>query len=167
MADAKQDQWARLWQSLTTLQEYAARLRHLSQHEPLAQWRPGYPRAGLGRPHAGEVREVLDGIQRHLDDIRTLLPAVVPSAASPGIAADEHPQEIAKRVDTLSRLSSSLVQEAFQPLPALPPHSPPYLFEPPGHDLAGTKAVLLAIGIEQLIASVRNLILSAVNIRPE
>ncbi len=92
-----------------------------------------------------------------------MIPTVLPSTAPPGIAADERPDEIAKRVDTLGRLASTLAQEAFQPLPPLPPHAPPYLVEPPGHDLAGTKAVLLATGIEELTASVRNLMLSAAN----
>jgi hypothetical protein len=161
MADARQDQWIRLWQHLAALGEYASRLRHLSQHEPLAQRRPGYPQPGLDRSHADEVREVLNGIQRRLGEIRPMIPAVLPSAATPGTAADERPEEIAKRLDTLSRVASTLAQEAFQPPPSLPPHAPPYLVEPPGHDLAGTKAVLLANGIEGLTASVRNLMLSA------
>jgi len=41
------------------------------------------------------------------------------------------------------------------------------LVEPPGHDLAGTKAVLLAIGIERLTASLRNLMLAIANATPE
>ncbi len=168
MEETRHDQWTLMWQSLGSLREYATRLRHLSQLEPLAQPRPGYPRAGLGRSHADEVREVLSGIQHQFGHIRSALGSVLPSAAPPPwIAADEHPQEIMKRVDALSRLASTLAQEAFQPLPALPPHAPPYLVEPPGHDLPGTKAVLLAIGIEGLTATVRNLMLSNANTQPE
>jgi len=166
MAEMRNDHWINVWQDVAALHADAGRLRRLSQLEPLAQPRPGYPRAGLRRSHAGEVRELLHGIGHRLEALRGSLPAVLTSTLPPGIAADEHPDEIAKRVDALSRLTSSLAQEAFQPLPALPPHSPPYLVEPPGHDLAGTKAVLLAIGIEDLTTSVRNLLLSAANPTP-
>jgi hypothetical protein len=163
MAETERNRWTEVWQDVTALSACAGRLRHLSQQEPLAQPRPGYPRAGLGRPHGDDVREVLDGIGRGLERIRAALPAVLPQGLPPGIAADERPTEIAKRIDALSRLTSALAQEAFQPPPALPPHSPPYLIEPPGHDLAGTKAVLLAIGIEALTTSVQNLLLAAAN----
>jgi hypothetical protein len=164
MTDPRRDHWGQLWRSLASLQQEAARLRRLSQHEPLAQVRPGYPRAGLSRPHADEVREVLAGIQAELEKVRTLLPIVLPAGTSlPGVPADEQPEKILARVDALSRLASTLAQEAFQPLPPLPPHAPPYLVEPPGHDLAGTKAVLLALGIEELAPSVRNAMLSAAN----
>lgn len=161
MTELRHDQWMRLWQHLAALRESAARLRHLSHYEPLAQARTGYPRAGLGRSHADEVREVLNGIQHRLVEIRPLIPTVLPAEAPPGIAAEERPSEIGKRADVLLRLTSTLAQEAFQPPPPLPPHAPPYLVEPPGHDLAGTKAVVLAAGIEELTASVRNLMLSA------
>jgi len=166
MAEQERDPWIVAWQDVAALRAYAGRLRHLSQQDPLAQPRPGYPRAGLGRSHADEVREVLTGIGHRLERIRSVLPTVLPPGLPPGIAADERPTEIAKRVDALSRLTSALAQEAFQPAPALPPHSPPYLVEPPGHDLAGTKAVLLAIGIEELTTSVLNLLLSAANAAP-
>jgi hypothetical protein len=163
MAEIERDRWTEVWHDVAALSAYAGRLRHLSQQEPLAQPRPGYPRAGLSRSHVDEVREVLDGIGRGLERLRAALPTVLPQGLLPGIAADERPDEIAKRVDALSRLTSALAQEAFRPPPALPPHSPPYLVEPPGHDLAGTKAVLLAIGIEELTSSVRNLLLAAAN----
>lgn len=163
MTETEGDRWTGVWHDIAALSACAGRLRHLSQLDPLAQPRPGYPRAGLGRSHAEEVREVLNGIGRGLERIRTALPAVLPEGLPPGIAADERPSEIAKRVDALSRLTAALGQEAFQPTPALPPHAPPYLVEPPGHDLAGTKAVLLAIGIEELTSSVRNLLLAAAN----
>jgi hypothetical protein len=166
VAGTQLEQWMRLWQALAALRDYAVRLRHLSRYEPLAQARPGYPRAGLGRPHADEVRVVLDGIQRRLEEIRPIIPTMLPDAVRPGIAADEHPDEIAKRAETLGRLASTLAQEAFRPLPPLPPHAPPYLVEPPGHDLAGTKAVLLAIGLEELTAATRNLMLSATDRTP-
>lgn len=160
-----QERWIDLWQTIAALRAYAVRLRHLSQQEPLVQSRPGYPRAGLGRSHADEVREVLDGIQRRLEEIRAMIP-ILPAAPPPGIAADERPDAIAKRVETLGRVAAALAREAFQPLPALPPHAPPYLVEPPGHDLAGTKAILLATGIEEVTASIRNLMLSAANLAP-
>ncbi len=156
--------WSETWNELTALREHAKRLRHLSHDEPLAQHNPGYPKAGLGRSHADEVRQVLSGIQRGLERVRQGLPSVlseeIPFA---GIAADEQPEELLARLGALSRLAETLAREAFQPLPPLPPHSPPYLFEPPGHDLAGTKAVLLAIGIERVTTSIRNLMLAAVN----
>ena len=147
MAEIERVGWTEMWQDIAALSECARRLRHLSQQEPLAQPRPGYPRAGLGRSHADDVRDVLTRIGRGLARLRAPIPGVLPQDLPPGIAADEHPNEIAKRVDALSRLTSALAHEAFQPAPPLPPHSPPYLVEPPGHDLAGTKAVLLAIGI--------------------
>jgi hypothetical protein len=156
--------WSEMWNESTVLREHARLLRHLSHEEPLAQHNPGYPKAGLGRSHADEVREVLSGIQRGLEQIRQGLRSVLPEETPlPGIAADEQPTEIAARLDALSRLAETLAREAFQPLPPLPPHAPPYLFEPPGHDLAGTKAVLLAIGIERLTTSLRNLMLAAAN----
>jgi hypothetical protein len=163
MAETERIGWTEVWQAVAALAAYAGRLRHLSQQEPLAQPRPGYPRAGLGRSHADDVRDVLSGIGRGLALLRAALPGVIPQDLPPGIVADEHPDEIAKRIDALSRLTSALAREAFQPAPALPPHSPPYLVEPPGHDLAGTKAVLLAIGIEALTTSVQNLLLAAAN----
>ncbi len=166
MAERERDHWIVVWQDVAALRADAGRLRHLSQQDPLAQPRPGYPRAGLSRSHADEVREVLTGIAHRLERIRSALPTVLPPGLPPGIAADEGPQEIAKRADALSRLTATLAQEAFQPVPVLPPHSPPYLVEPPGHDLAGTKAVLLAIGIEELTTSVQNLLLSAANAAP-
>jgi hypothetical protein len=164
MAAKPPARWSETWNESTVLREQARRLRHLSHEEPLAQHNPSYPRAGLGRSHADEVREVLSGIQRGLERIRQGFSSVLPEGTPlPGIAADEQPEEIAARLDALSRLAGTLARDAFQPLPPLPPHAPPYLFEPPGHDLAGTKAVLLAIGIERVTTSIRNLMLAAVN----
>jgi hypothetical protein len=159
--DPCQHHWIDLWERLAALQGLARRLRQLSQHEPLAQMRPGYPRAGPRRSHADEVREVLDGIRRRLDEVRALLPTVLPAGPAPsGIAADEAPGTLGARVDALIRLASGLAQEAFQPPPKLPPHAPPYLVEPPGHDLPGTKAALLALGIEVLSEAVQNAMLA-------
>lgn len=167
MAALPPEQWAEMWNELTALRSHARRLRHLSHEEPLAQHNPGYPKAGLGRSHADEVREVLSGIQRGLEQVRQGLPSVLSEGTSlPGVAADEQPTEIATRVDALSRLAETLAREAFQPPPPLPPHAPPYLFEPPGHDLAGTKAVLLAIGIERVTTTIRNLMLAVANATP-
>lgn len=164
MAGADLEQWSEMWNELTALRDQARRLRHLSHEEPLAQHNPGYPKVGLGRSHADEVRDVLRGIQRGLEQIRQGVPSVRSEATQfSGIAADEQPKEMATRLAALSRLAEALAREAFQPLPPLPPHAPPYLFEPPGHDLAGTKAVLLAIGIERLTTSLRNLMLAAAN----
>ena len=166
MPETPQAQWIRLWQILRDLDEQAKRLRSLSQHEPLAQPTPGYPRAGTHRSHAGEVRETLEGIRARLEELRAAVPAAVaPTLDLPGIAADEQPRALARRLEPLIRLASGLNEQAFQPAPPLPPHSPPYLVEPPGHDLAGTKAVQLAIGIEGLAEAVRNVMLAAANAR--
>ena len=95
-----------------------------------------------------------------------MLPAALPPTLDlPGIAADEQPRVLAQRLEPLIRLASGLGEQAFQPSPPLPPHSPPYLVEPPGHDLAGTKAVQLATGIEGLAEAVRNVMLAAANAR--
>jgi len=150
-----------------TLQELARRLRRLSQEEPLLQPRPGYPRAGLGRSHADEVRETLDGVASSLEEIKRRLPEVLPAGARPlGVSADEDPRVVAERLETLIRLVAGLKKEAFQPPPPLPPVTPPYLVEPPGHDLAGTKAVVLAAGIEQIVSTIQTLILALLNGQP-
>ena len=164
--DTPPAQWIRLWQILADLDEQARRLRYLSQHEPLAQPTPGYPRAGTHRSHAGEVRKALEDILARFEELRSLVPAALsPTLDLPGIAADEHPHALAQRLEPLLRLASGLREQAFQPAPPLPPHSPPYLVELPGHDLAGTKAVQLAVGIEGLADAVRNVMLAAANAR--
>ena len=166
MPDTPPAQWIRLWQILADLDEQARRLRYLSQHEPLAQPTPGYPRAGTHRSHAGEVRETLEDILARFEELRSLVSTALPPTLDlPGIAADEQPRALAQRLEPLIRLASGLNEQAFQPAPPLPPHSPPYLVEPPGHDLAGTKAVQLAIGIEGLAEAVRNVMLAAANAR--
>src|SRR5207302_7497734 len=89
--DTPPAQWIRLWQILADLDEQAKRLRYLSQHEPLAQPTPGYPRAGTHRSHAGEVRKALEDILARFEELRSLVPAALsPTLDLPGIAADEH-----------------------------------------------------------------------------
>ncbi len=179
MPDEQQEQaWGSLWQCLGRLQDAAARLRRLSQQEPLLQARPDYPRARIGSSHADEVRDVLNETVQGLTAIRRLLPVALPRVPAPageaapygagrppGVAADESLGEIAARAEALLRMATSLQQEAFQPPPPLPPHAPPYLAlsEPPGHELAGTKAVLLSLGLESVVAALRNALLGAVN----
>jgi hypothetical protein len=172
VADARRDDapiaaaWRRLWDAVQRLAAAAARLRHLSQREPLAQRRPGYPHPGLSRPHDLEVREVLEAIQRGLVETRDLIPSVLPEDRLPGMAPDEQRDALAGRAAALERLTATLTTEAFQPLPPLPKHAPPYLVEPPGHDLPGTKAVLIAAGLESLTTSLSNLLLAAANTPP-
>ncbi|HKV44272.1 MAG TPA: hypothetical protein VJT32_06295 [bacterium] len=163
MPETPTAQWAQLWQSLAALQDQATRLRHLSQREPLVQWRPGYPRAGTSRSREGEVRDLLEELPRRLADVRTLAPTVLAPDPNPGLAADEHAGAVAARLETLIRLAAGLKEQAFLPAPDLPPHAPPYVVEPPGHDLAGTKAVLLALGIEEVVLAIRNAMLAAAN----
>jgi hypothetical protein len=148
---------------VSALAAAAARLRHLSRWEPLAQHRPGYPRAGLRQSHDAEVREVLESIQRKLEEVAMLAPAVLPADPLPGMGADERRDDLTKRAATLRRLAAALATEAFQPPPPLPNHAPPYVVEPPGHDLPGTKAVLIAAGLESLTTSLGNLLLAAAN----
>jgi hypothetical protein len=170
--DQKEEAWTALWRGLDALQDGARKLRRLSQEEPLLKARPDYPRARLGRSHADEVRDVLDDVARHLEEIRNLVPQALPTWAAdssdsnpPGVASGEAPQVMLTRIQTLGRLAASLKQEAFQPPPTLPPHAPPYLSEPPGHDLPGTKAILVSGGIESVVTALRNLLLGAANTR--
>jgi hypothetical protein len=58
---------------------------------------------------------------------------------------------------------ATLRREAFEPPPQLPAHAPPYLAEAPRHDLAGAMAILLSLGIEETVASLRNLLLASRN----
>jgi hypothetical protein len=167
--DRMTEAWTALWRSLDALQDDAGKLRHLSQEEPLLKSRPDYPRARIGRSHADEVRDVLDDMSRRLEEMRTLIPQALPlwaaesSEARPPGVADEAPQVVLARIHTLGRIAASLTQEAFLPPPPLPPHAPPYLSEPPGHDLPGTKAILLSGGIENVVTVLRNLLLRAAN----
>lgn len=164
MVEKDERSWQSLWQSLAALQELARRLRHLSQAEPLLQARPDYPQARITRSHAGEVRDVLEGIATTLAEVKALLPQVFPEMLRPpSVAPEEDPRALEGRIDALMRLVTALQREAFQPPPPLPPHSPPYLVEPPGHDLAGTKAALLSLGIDETATALRNAVLSALN----
>ncbi|HLW59191.1 MAG TPA: hypothetical protein VKV57_04610 [bacterium] len=163
MSETAAAQWGQLWQNLEALQDQATRLRHLSQREPLVQWRRGYPRAGTSRSHEGEVRDVLDGLQQRLGNVRALAPIILAQDPKPGLAADERAEAVGARLEALIRLTVGLKEQAFLPGPELPPHAPPYVVEPPGHDLAGTKAVLLALGIEEVVLAIRNAMLAVVN----
>ncbi len=124
------------------------------------------------------MRQALNDVVRRLGDVRRLLPEVfaelrespergTPGGRPAGLAADESPRAIAARVEALVRTATSLEQEAFEPLPALPPHAPPYLAgsEPPGHEMAGTKAILLSLGIETIVSALRNALLGIANTR--
>ncbi len=156
--------WDALWRCLAALQEDARRLRRLSQEEPLLQARPDYPRARIGRSHAAELREVLDDIVRRLEDAERLVPQALPNGqTAAGLAAEEAPPTVAGRLAALAKVAASLRDEAFQPLPPLPQHAPPYLAETPRRDLAGSKAVLLSLGLEDAAAALRNALLAAVN----
>lgn len=158
------DPWQSLWHSLSVLRQHARKLRHLSQVEPLLQARPDYPRARTGRSHASEVRDVLEDVARILEEAKRLLPEVLPdSQSTAGVSADEGPAALAKRMDTLAHLVHTLQREAFEPPPHLPAHAPPYLAEAPRHDLAGAKAILLSLGIEETVSSLRNLLLASRN----
>ena len=159
MAKAPSAEWTTLWQMLGDLQNSAKRLRHLAQLDPLVQPRPGYPHPGTHRSHAGEVCAVINAIIEHLVQAQALLPAVI-DLEGPWIGP---PAALAARTEALIRLASQLKDEALRPIPSLPPHAPPYLVEPPGHDLAGTKAVLLATGIDELANEIRNIMLAEAN----
>ncbi len=156
--------WHSLWRSLDALANYARRLRHLSQEEPLLQARPDYPRPRSPASHADELRKVFQGLR---EDLRTVEESVTAVLAGRqvlrGIAPDETPRAIRERLGALARLLGTLEKEAFQPPPPLPKHAPPYLAEAPAHDLAGSKAVLLSYGLEEAVAALRNVLLSAVN----
>jgi hypothetical protein len=159
MAAVPGEKWNTLWRTLGDLQNSAKRLRHLAQLDPLVQPRPGYPHPGTHRSHAGEVQIVIEAVIERLVQAQALFPAVI-DLQGPWIGP---PAALGARIEALIRLASQLKDEALRPLPSLPPHAPPYLVEPPGHDLAGTKAVLLATGIEGLAAEMRNIMLAEAN----
>jgi hypothetical protein len=153
-----------LWRRVDDLQEHARRLRGLSQLEPLLQARPDYPRFRIGRSHADEVREALEGISWAVAEIQRLLPHVLPRARRPpGTSAEDDPDVLARKVAALARIAGNLQEEAFEPPPQLPPHAPPYLAEAPLHDFVGSKAVLLAQEIDEVAGTLRNTVLSAFN----
>jgi len=166
MTDAGDQQpWLSLWQRVEGLGTYAEALRRLSQQEPLLQARPDYPQApGIRVSHADDLRRTLDGIRSALIELRSGLPDALPNGthSASGIP-EEAPAAVEKRLETLTKLTDNLLVEAFQPLPPLPKHAPPYVLESPRHDLAGSKAVYLSYALEEIVASVHNALLSRAN----
>lgn len=159
--------WRQLWGALDVLEARARDLRRLSQEEPLLKPRPDYPHVHVGQSHADELRRVLADLATAFADANRLLPMILPDAAAPsGRAADEGRAALTGRLAALERLTAGLAREAFEPLPTLPPHAPPYLVTIPGHDLPGTKAMLLGHGIAEIVASLRNALLAAANASP-
>jgi len=157
--------WQLLWQRLDGLDAHARMLRRLSQEEPLLQARPDYPRPPLPkRSYAAELRETLEGIRRRIDDVLHLLPEALPGSEPPAGGLDEDaPAAIAQRLGTLAKFADTLLVEAFEPLPPLPKHAPPYVLQSPRRDLAGSKAVSLSYGLEEVAAAIRNALLSRTN----
>ncbi len=168
MAEAQGgDAWGLLWRCLDALQDAARRLRRLSQEEPLVQARPDYPRARIGGSHGDEVRQVLETVARRLEEARQGVPQVLGGGGTRiGVPPEESPDAIAKRLAALSRMGESLMRDAFQPPPALPKHAPPYLAEAPKRMPAGSKAVMLSDGIEEVVAALRNGLLAEANEPP-
>ncbi len=166
MTDAGDQQvWLSLWRQVEGLGAYAEALRRLSQQEPLLQARPDYPQApGIRVSHADELRRTLEGIRGALGELRTALAAALPNGApSPSGIPEEAPEAVEKRAAALTKLTDTLLVEAFQPLPALPKHAPPYVLESPRYDLAGSKAVFLSYALEEIVASVHNTLLNRAN----
>jgi hypothetical protein len=159
--------WQHLWKTLDGLEARALDLRRLSQEEPLKKARPDYPRAGIGRSHEDELRAVFADLARAFAEVTRLLPSALPDGtAPPGVAGDETPSALATRLSTLEKLTANLAREAFEPLPPLPPHAPPYLVTLPGHDLPGTKALLLGSNVIETVGALRNALLAAANAAP-
>lgn len=157
--------WQALWQRLDGLGAFAEALRRLSQEEPLVQARPDYPRAPRVRvSHADELRRTLEGIRRVVFDLQPLVAAALPDGErSAAVLPEDAPAAVDKRLGELARLCETLSIEAFEPLPPLPKHAPPYVLESPRHDLAGSKAVYLSYALEEIVASLRNALLSRAN----
>jgi hypothetical protein len=163
--DAKEMAARRLWGAVGLLERRARDLRRLSQEEPLRKPRPDYPHAGVGRSHEDELRGVFADVTTALAEAAELLAAALPDGAVPaaGVAADETPTALASRLATLQKLTAGLSRDAFEPLPPLPPHAPPYLVTIPGHDLPSTKALALAERLAETVSAVRNTLLAAAN----
>lgn len=156
--------WSQLWNALDVLEARARDLRRLSQEEPLKKARPDYPHTGVGRSHDDEVRGVFADLARAFAETNRLLPVVLPDGtAPPGVAGDETPAALAGRLSTLEKFTAKLAREAFEPLPLLPPHAPPYLVTIPGHDLPGTKALLLGNTVLETVTALRNALIAAAN----
>lgn len=158
--------WSQLWTALDVLEARARDLRRLSQEEPLKKARPDYPHTGVGRSHDDEVRAMFADLAKTVADAIRLLPVVLPDGTPLGVAADETPAALAGRLSTLQKFTASLAREAFEPLPPLPPHAPPYLVTIPGHDLPGSKALLLGNNLLETVAALRNALLAAANATP-
>lgn len=168
MADDPTEMAARqLWGAVGVLDRRARDLRRLSQEEPLKKPRPDYPHAGVGRSHEDELRGVFADVASALAEAAELLPAALPDGAVPaaGVAADETPAVLTRRLATLQELTAGLSREAFEPLPPLPPHAPPYLVTIPGHDLPSSKALALAQRLAETVSALRNTLLAAANAR--
>lgn len=152
------------WKTLEVLEARAHDLRRLSQYEPLKKARPDYPRTGVGRSYDDDVRAVFADLGRTFREARRLLPAVLPDgAAPPGSASDDAPSALADRLAALEKAASALTREAFEPLPPLPPHAPPYLVTLPGHDIPSSKALILGNGILEIVGALRNALVAAAN----
>jgi hypothetical protein len=158
--------WQHLWKAFDVLAARALDLRRLSQEEPLKKARPDYPHAGIGRSHEDELRAVFADLARALAEVTRLLPSVLPDGTAPPDVDDETPSALAARLSMLEKLTANLAREAFEPLPTLPPHAPPYLVTLPGHDLPGTKALLLGSNIIETVGALRNALLAAANTAP-
>jgi hypothetical protein len=154
-----------LWRALALLEARARDLRRLSELEPLKKPRPDYPHVGVGRSHDDEVRAVFADVNAALAEAIQLLPAALAdgSVPAPGIAEDETPAALAKRLAMLQKLAAGLAREAFEPLPPLPPHAPPYLVTIPGHDLPSSKALALGHGLDETVTALRSALLAAAN----
>jgi hypothetical protein len=155
-----------LWKAIDALAARAHDLRRLSQEEPLNKARPDYPHTGVRRSRDEELRGVFADLERTFAETSRLLPSALPDGTAPGGIADETPAALGSRLSTLEKLTASLAKEAFAPLPPLPPHAPPYLVTLPGHDLPGTKALLLGNGILETVTAIRNALLAAANTAP-
>ncbi|HKX16891.1 MAG TPA: hypothetical protein VJT33_02635 [bacterium] len=157
-----------IWTALALLERRAHDLRMLSQYEPLKKARPDYPHTGVGRSYDDEVRNVFADLARAFAEARRLLPAALPDGdAPPGAVADETPPVLADRLAALETLASRLARDAFEPLPRLPPHAPPYLVTLPGHDVPSSKALILGNSILEIVGVLRNAIVAAANAKPE
>jgi hypothetical protein len=159
------DNWRQLWQVLDVLEARARDLRRLSQEEPLRKARPDYPNAHVGRSHDDEVRAILAGLTAAFAEARRLLAAVLPDATAvpAGASSEETPETLAGRLTALEKLTTALGREAFEPVPALPPHAPPYLVTIPGNELPGSKALLLGQGTADAVTVIRNAMIATAN----
>ena len=132
----------------------------------IALWKQPLP-AGYSVAWDGEwdlTNVVFADLGRTFREARRLLPAVLPDgAAPPGSASDDAPSALADRLAALEKAASALTREAFEPLPPLPPHAPPYLVTLPGHDIPSSKALILGNGILEIVGALRNALVAAAN----